>query len=209
MKIALDIDGTITRYPEFFSKLSHIWDDDVYVISFRYSMDSCVEDCKKYNIKYKEIFLAKNEDSKAEICDRLGIEVLFDDDPDFLVHCKKNMLALMVRNEDNFDYKEKQYLFTKYTGRLQTQPTLEELSKAANTQQNNTERRHILSPCLLCGCDLSDYVTKERFPYWNGYICSDCYDKVGEEFCKMADEFESTEVPEGAMPVEEMIKRYL
>jgi len=155
MKIALDLDGTITRYPEFFSKLSHIWDDEVYIISFRYSMDTCVEDCQKYNIKYTEIFLAKNEDSKAEICERLGIEVLVDDDPDFLVHCKKNMLALMVRNEENFDYKNKQYLYTKYNGRIQTQPTLEELQLASG--------QDVLFPCLLCGRELNDYTTTERF----------------------------------------------
>jgi len=137
MKIALDLDGTITRYPEFFSKLSHLWDDDVYVITFRNSMETSIADCRRYNIKYKEIFLAKNEDSKAEICERLGIEVLIDDDPDFLVHCKKNMLALMVRNEENFDYANKQFLFTKYTGRIQTQPTLEEIQKAALLTSNS------------------------------------------------------------------------
>ena len=120
MKMALDLDGTITRYPEFFSKLSHLWDDDVYVITFRVDMQGSVEDCHRYGIKYKEIILAnKGDDSKAKEIERLGIEVFFDDMPEFLNHASKNVAAFLVRNEDNFDYREKQFLFTKYTGRCE------------------------------------------------------------------------------------------
>jgi hypothetical protein len=119
MKLALDLDGTITRYPEFFSKLTHLWDDDVYVITFRSNLESSVEDCRRYGIKYHEIIVAnKDDDSKGKEIERLGIEVYFDDMPEFIVHAKKNVASFLVRNEDNFDYKEKQFLFSKYTGRV-------------------------------------------------------------------------------------------
>jgi hypothetical protein len=119
MKIALDLDGTITRYPEFFSKLSHLWDDDVYVITFRHSMRTSIEACRKHNIKYKEIILAnKDDDDKAKEIERLGIEVFFDDLPDFLNHAKENVAAFLVRNEDNFDYENKLFIFTENTGRI-------------------------------------------------------------------------------------------
>ena len=122
MKLGLDLDGTITRYPEFFSKLSHIWDDDVYIVTFRYPNREAVEDVlREHNIKYTDIIFAKNEDSKAEECRRLGIGVFFDDDPDFLVHFKKSATVFLVRNEDNFDYEKKQFLFTEYSGRVQEQ----------------------------------------------------------------------------------------
>jgi len=54
-----------------------------------------------------------------------------------------------------------------------------------------THRQNALFPCLLCGCELSDYTTTERFPYWNGYICSSCRNKTGEEFCKLVDEYKT------------------
>ena len=116
--IALDLDGTIARYPEFFSKLSHLWDDDVYVITVRSDMESCIDDCRRYNIKYKEIILASSEnDNKAKIIERLGIEVFFDDMPEFARQTKENVATFLVRNEENFDFETKQFLFTKYTGR--------------------------------------------------------------------------------------------
>ena len=118
MKIALDLDGTITRYPEFFATLSQLWDDDVYVITFRDSMETSVADCRRYGVKYKEIILAnKDDDTKAIEIERLGIGVFFDDMPEFLIHTKKNVATFLVRNEENFDYADKQFLFSKYTGR--------------------------------------------------------------------------------------------
>jgi len=121
MKLALDLDDTITRYPEFFSKLSQLWCDDVYILTFRSDMQSCIDDCKRHNIKYTEIILAnKDDDSKAKEIERLGIEVFFDDCPEFLVHVPKNVATFMTRCENNFDYARKQFLLTKYTGRIQS-----------------------------------------------------------------------------------------
>jgi len=120
MKLALDLDNTITFYPEFFSKLSQLWDDDVYILTFRSDMQSCIDDCRQYNIKYKEIILAnKDDDSKAKEIERLGIAAFFDDCPEFLVHVPRDVATFMSRCDANFDYKDKQFLFTQYTGRIQ------------------------------------------------------------------------------------------
>jgi hypothetical protein len=122
MKIGVDLDGTITRYPAFFAKLSQIWHDDVYIVTYRPpNKQRDTEELTKLGIKYTDILYAKEEYSKAELCEQFGIEVLFDDDPCFLIHCKVPMLALLVRNEENFDYEKKQYLFTSDVARIQTQ----------------------------------------------------------------------------------------
>ena len=140
MKLGLDLDGTITRYPEFFSKLSHLWDDDVYIITFRYPDREVAEnDLHQHNIKYTDIIFAKNEDSKAEECQKLGIDIFFDDDPYFLVHFKKNVALFMVRNEENFDYEKKQFLFTQDTGRVQEQWHQEPLGAGSYWVASNTQ----------------------------------------------------------------------
>jgi len=44
--------------------------------------------------------------------------------------------------------------------------------------------------CLKCDSLLSPETTG-LYPFWDGYICGECHDKVGEEFCKAVDEFEA------------------
>jgi len=44
--------------------------------------------------------------------------------------------------------------------------------------------------CLKCGKPLSPETT-ELYPFWDGYICEECYDKAGEEFCKEMDAFKA------------------
>ena len=117
--IALDLDGTITRFPEFFSTLSHAWPGDVYVITYRVDLAGAIVDCKKYNIRYTEVMLAPgDDDSKAQLIERLGITAFFDDMPEFTQHVSKRCATFHVRNEDNFDFTDKRYLFTKYTGKI-------------------------------------------------------------------------------------------
>jgi len=120
INIGLDIDGTITEHPEFYSHLSQSWTaGDVYIVTYRPpDRETDAKELESFGIKFKEILYAKNEDSKAELCEQHDIKVLFDDDPQFLVHCRQPMLALLARNKHNFDYKNKQYLFTEYSGRL-------------------------------------------------------------------------------------------
>jgi hypothetical protein len=123
MKIALDLDETITSYPEFFSKLSHLWDDEVYVITFRQSKETSVEDCRRLNIKYTDIIIADTtqrcgNDWKVKAIEQMGIKVFFDDMPEVLIHAKKNVAAFLVRGKENFDFEDKRFVFTSSTGKL-------------------------------------------------------------------------------------------
>jgi uncharacterized HAD superfamily protein len=118
MKIAFDLDGTITAFPEFFRLLSECWNDDVYVITFRSGYDEAVDEAKKRGIKFTELYLAKDDDDKARIVKQLGVEAFFDDMPEFLIHVAKNVACFLVRGEYNFDSRDKQFVFSKYTGKL-------------------------------------------------------------------------------------------
>lgn len=122
MKIGIDIDGTITAHPAFFSKLSLLWDDDVYAVTFRPpNKQRDLEELQKLGVCVTDILYANQIQDKAVLCEKYGIEVLFDDIPDFLVHCKANMAAFLVRGEMNFDPKARQFVFTNETGRVQEQ----------------------------------------------------------------------------------------
>ena len=71
-------------------------------------------------IHYDEIILCSGfvDNHKSKEIERLGIEVMFDDMPDFSVHFPKSCATFHVRNEDNFDFDTKHYLFTEDTGRI-------------------------------------------------------------------------------------------
>ena len=93
MNVALDIDDTITRCPEFFAFLSKALKNaghSVYVISFRADYDSTADDLADYGVVYDELVLAADLDLdiegfykwKAEMCRRLKIDVFFEDMPE-------------------------------------------------------------------------------------------------------------------------------
>jgi hypothetical protein len=93
MNVALDIDDTITRHPEFFAFLSKALKaagHNVYVISYRADYDFTKIELAEYGIVYDELILAADLDLdvqgfykwKAEMCDRLKIDVFFEDMPE-------------------------------------------------------------------------------------------------------------------------------
>ena len=64
-----------------------------------------------------------------------------------------------------------------------------------------------LGACVKCGKRLRESRT-DRYPFGDGYICKSCRERVAENFCQAAAEYNAT-LPDNAMPVEEMIKRFL
>ena len=119
--IGIDIDGVITSYPDFFSRLSHVWPGDVYIITFRFNKKSSAETCDKLNIRYTDIFLANNRDDKCRIIKDNDIIAFWDDMPEAILSCDKNVATFLVRDDYNFDFNNQQFLFTQSTGRHQLQ----------------------------------------------------------------------------------------
>lgn len=118
MKIAFDLDGTITDAPEFFSTLSKLWNDDVYVITYREDRKSAITDLNELDIHYTKLILVHSFEEKAEVVKRLEIAVYFDDMPEMLKQMPKETAVCLFRNEGNFDFKDRRWMLSNKTGKI-------------------------------------------------------------------------------------------
>jgi len=112
MVIGLDIDGTITRHPAFFAFLSRALRQaghDVVVITFRQDRASSESDLAQWGIAYSRLViwsLGAHTDMlrwKGDVCRELGVEVLFEDDPQVLCQVAPEIVSMMVVNHDEHD----------------------------------------------------------------------------------------------------------
>lgn len=120
MKIAIDIDGTITENPVFFSKLTQLWDDEVFVITYRDIKDrkKTTEELKSLGIKYAKLFFVSSFEQKAEIVKEHGVSLFFDDMPEMLKNVPENVSVCLFRNGGNFDFEDQRWLFSKHTAKI-------------------------------------------------------------------------------------------
>ena len=116
--LGLDLDGTISDSPEFFRLLSNMWTGKVYVITYRRDYEKAKEDVDSHGIKYEEIILVDEIDGKAEVIADKGISIYFDDQPEMLKNMPKNVQVMLVRNEGNFDFDDKKWTLSNFTGKL-------------------------------------------------------------------------------------------
>lgn len=118
MKIALDIDGCISENPTFFSILSRNWNDDVYIISHRDDREKTIKELDGWGIKYKELILVNSFEEKAVVIKKLGIEVFFEDQPEMLIDVDQSTTVFLIRNEGNFEFEDKKWMFSSKTAKL-------------------------------------------------------------------------------------------
>lgn len=107
MTTAFDIDGTITRQPAFFSLISQALvkaGHRVLIITFRDDIEVTEYDLREWGIAYDKLICWSMEQFndtddadawKATVCRRYGVEVLFEDDPDVLVHVDAKTVCFM------------------------------------------------------------------------------------------------------------------
>lgn len=114
MRIAFDIDDTITRCPEFFSVISKALraaGHKVYIISYREDRGFADEDLAECGVSYDELILFADYERKsggsqtwqdeagnwkAEVCRRHEIDVLFDDMPEVINALDERTVAFMT-----------------------------------------------------------------------------------------------------------------
>jgi len=118
MNIGFDVHGVIDRFPEFFSCFSRMWRiGKIYVFSGKnHDKEEIAKKCTTFGICYDEIiltgsFLTGDQEDRAQMIKKLNIEVMFDDLSEYSKHFPESCLSLLVRNDKNFDYNNKQYLF--------------------------------------------------------------------------------------------------
>lgn len=108
--IALDIDGTITEAPAFFSLLTRVTDARITVVSFRDDAREARRLLAELAIRYDDLLLINDpergnldeapwEQWKADAVARLGVDVFFEDMPEVVNLVRPPTKVLMVCDE--------------------------------------------------------------------------------------------------------------
>lgn len=114
--LGLDLDGTITDAPEFFSMLAKTWDGPVYIITYRNHQEKAEEDAAKLGVK-ASVVLVNSFEEKAVKIKELNIKVFFDDMDEVITHIPEDVMVFKVRNGGNFDFSDGKWLYDKKTGK--------------------------------------------------------------------------------------------
>ncbi len=112
VKIAVDLDGTISEYPEFFKlfcKAMRKMGCRIYVVTDRPAgtEDLVAEQLQRYGVTYDRI---KITGRKSRYVLDEGIEVLFDDVDDYFKDLPAEVAVFKVRQKYNFDFDEKKWI---------------------------------------------------------------------------------------------------
>jgi hypothetical protein len=120
MKVALDIDGTISEHPEFFALLASTLraaGHRVVVLTYRdpARAEATRAQLAAWGVGFDELVIAPSLDVKGELCGALGVDLYFDDQDECIAAVPERVLVCKVRNGGNFDFARRQWLST---GRL-------------------------------------------------------------------------------------------
>jgi hypothetical protein len=107
MRVALDIDDTITRCPPFFSLISKALiaaGHQVFVISYRMDQEAVEQELRHvYDLAFSEVILPTSQELdregfynwKANACRRLEIDIFFEDMPEVINELDPSVVAFM------------------------------------------------------------------------------------------------------------------
>jgi uncharacterized HAD superfamily protein len=117
MKVALDIDGTISEFPEFFALLStalRAVGHQVVVLTYRdpARIEVTKDRLSEWGIEFDELVIASSLEAKGELCRTLGIDLFFDDQDECIATVPENVLVCKVRNGGNFNFVRQRWLST-------------------------------------------------------------------------------------------------
>jgi len=116
--LGLDLDGTIDQAPDFFRLLARHWPGTVTILTYRSDRAKAEADLARFGIRYDELILVSSFDAKAAILVEKGITVYFDDQPEMLKNVPSTVNVMLVRNEGNFHFEDRLWMFSKHTGRM-------------------------------------------------------------------------------------------
>lgn len=114
--IGIDLDGTIDEAPGFFADLSHSWNGKVYIVTYRDDAEKARADALRHGVRCDEVILVNSFEEKSNRIRQLGIEYFFDDMDEVIQHVKQECKVFKVRNEGNFCFDSKKWLYSDKTG---------------------------------------------------------------------------------------------
>ena len=88
------------------------------IISYRDNVEKAEVDLASHNIRYHELILVSSFDAKAEVIVEKNVGLYIDDQPEMLKNVPPNVTVLLFRNEGNFDFESKLWMFSEQTGRM-------------------------------------------------------------------------------------------
>jgi uncharacterized HAD superfamily protein len=117
MKVALDIDGTISERPEFFAFLSvalRAAGHHVIVLTYRdpARADATRMQLAAWGVEFDELVIAGSLEAKGELCAAHGVDLFFDDQVECIAAVPERVLVCKVRNGGNFDFATQRWLST-------------------------------------------------------------------------------------------------
>lgn len=115
--LGLDLDGCITEAPKFFSAWTHSWPGNVIVITYRRDRAKAIADLDERNIRYDEVVLVDRMDAKAAVIAEHGVTMYVDDQPEMLFNVPDHVSVMLFRNEGNFDFADRRWMFSDRTGK--------------------------------------------------------------------------------------------
>jgi len=112
MKIAVDLDGTISEYPEFFKLFTKAMSQagcKIYIVTDRPpgTEENVAEQLQGYGITYDVV---KITGQKNQYILKEGIMVLFDDVDQYFADLPAEVAVFKIRQKYNFDFAEKRWL---------------------------------------------------------------------------------------------------
>ena len=119
MKIAIDLDNTITEYPEFFSLMTNALHSfaEIFIITNREksirSRENIKDELEKMNIFYHHIIITSE---KANFILENDINVFMDDTDEYFLELPENVCVLKIREPGNFDFGQKKWIYGNSTG---------------------------------------------------------------------------------------------
>ena len=117
MKIALDIDGTISDHPEFFATLSATFraaGHQILVLTYRdpEKAVSTKNQLANWGVEFDELVFAGSLEGKGELCAAHGVHIFFDDQDECIAGVPENVFVFKVRNGGNFDFDTNRWVST-------------------------------------------------------------------------------------------------
>jgi hypothetical protein len=117
-KLGIDLDGCVDEAPGFFHILTTVWPGDVIVVTYRSDRDKAIADLEKHRIRFTDVVLVSSFDQKAEVIAERQISYYIDDQPEMLKNISANTAVMLFRNEGNFDFEDRRWMFSEQTGKL-------------------------------------------------------------------------------------------
>lgn len=110
-KVGLDIDGTILENAKFFSELSQSESFEIFIITGRDFTDHAdtLKELKDLDIRYDSVHYAEDWEDKGRLCGELGIQILFEDQDEYISHIPLETLVMKPRNGGNWNSGKKDW----------------------------------------------------------------------------------------------------